>query len=148
MFTHQPVGRTYYRALFYGSGCSEAILTYVPQDLDGIVRAHMFIRCGQHFPACLLTPQITPVLGFPGSRFSVFRNAYSVIHFHHHPVLPVNQSLSGEHVDSNMPRWFGDVLVMKHSGHNLKTYQSIGYDERALVDAILSCLLESWRCDQ
>lgn len=141
MFTHEPAGRTYHRALFYGSGCSEAVLTYVPQDVDGVVRAHMWIGVGQHSVDHRLRPSIFPIQGFPGSTHSLFPNAYSVVCFERHPILPPNQAIDTDGIGCRGIQWLGDILVVKHTGHDFHAYQSMSYDDKALVDALLTCLL-------
>lgn len=129
-------GCTYHRALFYGTACDEAILTYVPQDLDGIIRAHMWIG-GVHFSNSVGThPSTVFVNDFPGSSLSRFRDAYSVIFLSQDPLLPLNSAYLSC-ADSLNP-WRGDILVLRHIGHNPRVVQSMSLDEKALVDAFLS----------
>ncbi|KAG1838185.1 hypothetical protein DFJ58DRAFT_733923 [Suillus subalutaceus] len=135
MFTNEP-GRTYHRAMFYGTSCDEALLTYVPEDVDGVIRAHMWIG-GAHYSSYHgLHPRAVSVGGFPGSCYSIFRDAYSVIFFDRNPSLPVNRALSCS-ADALTP-WYGDILVVKHVGHNHQALQSISFEEKALIDAFLS----------
>ncbi|KAG1788106.1 uncharacterized protein HD556DRAFT_1448090 [Suillus plorans] len=138
MFSHEPVGRTYHRAFFYATGCSEAVLTYVPQDADGFVRAHMWIGAGQYSSDHSMCSSILPVHGFPGATHSLFVDAYSVLYYLRHSSLPRNQAIAVDHTHHCDLQWSGDVLVIKHIGHNFHTYQSMTYDEKALVDAILT----------
>ncbi|KAG1811916.1 hypothetical protein EV424DRAFT_1542326 [Suillus variegatus] len=124
--------------MFYGTSCEEAILTYVPQDVDGVVRVHMWIG-GAHYSSYRgLHPCAVSVGGFPGSRHSIFRDSYTVIFFDRSPSLPVNRALSAS-VD-RVIQWHGNILVIKHVGHNPRVLQSISFEEKALIDALLSSL--------
>ncbi|KAG1793648.1 uncharacterized protein HD556DRAFT_1443439 [Suillus plorans] len=135
LFQHS---RTYHRALFYGTACDEAILTYVPQDLDGIIRVHMWIG-GAHFSNSHGTPPSTVFIDrFPGSSLSLFRDAYSVVFLSQDPLLPLN-SAHLSCTDSLNP-WRGDILVLRHIGHNPQLVRSMSLDEKALVDAFLASL--------
>ncbi|KAG1890322.1 hypothetical protein F4604DRAFT_1914868 [Suillus subluteus] len=129
--------------MFYGTDCDEAILTYVPQDMDGVVRAHMWIG-GSHWSCSADTRHASPssvsVGGFPGSRYSLFPHAYSVIFFDRLQTLPANRALSSSVVAETVPSWHGDILVIKHLGHDYNTLQSMSLDEKALVDAFLARL--------
>ncbi|KAG1856182.1 hypothetical protein C8R48DRAFT_675013 [Suillus tomentosus] len=138
MFTHQPGGRTYHQALFYPAGYSEAILTYVPQDADGFLRAHMWIAGGHLSASTILIPSLLVFHGFPDCLWSTFPHAYGVVYLQQHSSLPKNQAIARCHAVGSSVRWFGDVLVVKHVGHNLQTYQSMQYEDKALLDAILS----------
>ncbi|KAG1887033.1 hypothetical protein F4604DRAFT_1916863 [Suillus subluteus] len=138
MFTHEPFGRTYHQVLFYGSGCSEAVLTYVPQDVDGIVRAHMWIAASQHSAHHSMRASIYPVHGFPGSSHSMFPDAYSVVYFAWNALLPSNKAIAAQQASCCGTGWLGDVLVIKHAGHDLRAYLSMTYDNKALVDVILT----------
>ncbi|KAG1799147.1 hypothetical protein EV424DRAFT_1352391 [Suillus variegatus] len=101
------VGRTFHRVILYGTACDEAILTYVPEDLDGIVHAHMWIGGGCYASSVELTPRTVFITGFPGRG-----------------------------------QWYGDILVLKHLGHDPKKIQSMSFEEKALMDAILSSQID------
>jgi hypothetical protein len=113
------------------------VLTYVPQDIDGFLCVHMWIGAGQHSMDRSTSPSIFSVCGFPGSVYSLFPNAYSVVFFVRNLLLPPNQALATDHAGHCGTQWLGDVLVVKHTGHDFRTYQSMTYDDKALVDAIL-----------
>jgi hypothetical protein len=137
-------GCTYHRAFFYGSGCSESVLTYVSQDIDGIVRTHMWIGVGQHCVDHSVSASIFSVRGFPGALYSTFADAYSVLYFAHHPSLPPNEAVAIDHAGHCDIQWLGNVLVVKHIGHNFATYQSLTYEEKGLVNAILQWYISSY----
>lgn len=131
------MGRTFHRVILYGTACDEAILTYVPEDLDGIVHAHMWIGGGCYASSVELTPRTVFITGFPGSPSSIFPDTYSIIFFERHSVLPVNHALVSSSV-AGRGQWYGDILVLKHLGHDPKKIQSMSFEEKALMDAILS----------
>ncbi|KAG1880090.1 hypothetical protein F4604DRAFT_1922780 [Suillus subluteus] len=147
MFTHEPVARTT-MSFFYGSGCAEAVLTYVPQDINGLIHAHMWIGMGQHSSDSSLCASIFSIRGFPGASFSTFAGAYSVLYFAQHPSLSPNKAIAIAHAGHCDTQWFGDVLVLKHIGHNFATYQSMTYDEKGLVDAILQWYFDAFMVAQ
>ncbi|KAG1797050.1 uncharacterized protein HD556DRAFT_1441215 [Suillus plorans] len=126
--------------MFYGTDCDEAIPTYVPEDLDGVVRAQMWIGGGHWSCSGDASPRSVSVGGFPGSRYSIFPDAYSVIFFGRGSKLPVNRALASSIVVESAPQWLGDILVVKHAGHDYRLLQSMEFDEKALVDAFLASL--------
>ncbi|KAG1884139.1 hypothetical protein F4604DRAFT_1919981 [Suillus subluteus] len=138
MFNNKPQGHTYHRVMLYGTSCTEVLLTYIPEDLDGIVHAHMWIGGGRYSSYCDSHPCTVSVGGFLGSRYSIFPDAYSVIFFDQNHSLPVNHALSCS--VNGVPPWYGDILVVKHVGHNYQALQSMSLEEKGLVDAFLSSL--------
>jgi hypothetical protein len=128
----------------YGTGCPEAILTYVPQDVDNVVRAHMWIKGAQYCEGDHLQPTFRLVKGFPDSTLSCFPDIYTIVSYQRNSVLPPNQAIAACHGDQNFVEWLGDVLVIKHMGRNSLSYRSMGYEDKALVDAILSWYVPFW----
>jgi hypothetical protein len=123
--------------MLYGTGCDEAVLTYVPQDSDGVIRAHMWIGGGHHSCSNYAPLRTIFVGGFPGSALSFFPDAYSVIFFDRIPSLPLNHALPPFIYQTAVYQWFGDILVVKHVGHDPTLLQSMSFEEKALVDAFL-----------
>lgn len=115
-------GWTYHRAFLYGCGCSEAILTYIPQDVDGLLHIHMFLASGIQPCGARLTTCTVPIHAFPGSPLSFFVDSYSVVFLQHHSSLPINMALKSVlHPDLNCCS-YGNVFLIKHVGHNLQRY--------------------------
>lgn len=115
-------------------------MTYVPEDSDGVVRAHMWIGAGHrscfgNVPVCMIC-----VPGFPGSHISLFPHAYTVIFFDRGPSLPLNRALGLFDFLGRVHQWYGDILVVKHVGHDCKALQSMSLEEKGLVDAFLARL--------
>jgi hypothetical protein len=124
--------------LLYSTGCSEAILTYVPQDVDGVIHAHMWIGGAQYCEGDNLEPSCRVFHGFPGCRFSSFPDMYTVVFYECQSVLPPNRAIAACHGDPDVVQWLGNVLVIKHVGCHTYAYCDMGYEDKALVDAILS----------
>jgi hypothetical protein len=98
----------------------------------------MFVGSGPHSPGIRLSPRAVSIHAFPGSRFSYFSDAFTVVFFEHDLSLPLNEAVQSILHPDRGCSWYGNVLFIKHAGHNLQRYRSLAYEDKSLADAILS----------
>ncbi|KAG2345048.1 hypothetical protein BDR05DRAFT_947012 [Suillus weaverae] len=127
MFTHQPCGRAYHHTLFYGCGCPEAILTYIPQDMDGLIHIQKFIGCGPYSPGDQFSPCTLPIFGFPGLQYSSFVDGYSVVFFQQHSSLPLNQAIQSVLCPNHSSSWYesSDVCIFLTHGLAVRACETL-----------------------
>lgn len=91
----------FHKVVFYGTACDEAILMYVPENMDDIIQAHMWIGGGCYLSHVELTLYTVFISGFPVLPCSMFPNAIassflsitlsyqSIIHYY----VPLSQDM-------------------------------------------------------